>query len=506
MTVTAVPDSNTRDSVAADIDLPEGWALARLSDGLVIDVQPGFACGVNSRGGDGVAHLRPMNVSRDGQIALADVKYVPASEVTGEERLLRRGDVLFNNTNSPELVGKTAWYDLPESRAFSNHMTRVRCHPDALDSRYCALILHHRWQQGYFLSVCNNHVSQASVGRSVLLDTVVPLPPLAEQQRIVEAVEALLAQVNAARQRLARVPAILKRFRQAVLGAACSGRLTEDWRTSKSQAASTEDSDDLPEGWQWSMAGRFYQDARYGTSVKCDRDAANGVPVLRIPNIASGELQLVDVKFAHVPEHELAPLILQEGDLVVCRTNGSLDLIGKTAVVPELPVPHAFASYLIRLRLDRQELTPRYLHVVISSRVGRDHIEVLARTTAGQFNLNLDILRRLPLPLPPLPEQNEIVRRVEALFALADAVERRVAAATVRAERLTQAVLAKAFRGELVPTEAELARRDGRAYEPAEALLRRISEHRLDAERAATGAAKPRLRRGAARSRTRRLL
>jgi type I restriction enzyme S subunit len=74
----------------------------------------------------------------------------------------------------------------------------------------------------------------------------------------------------------------------------------------------------------------------------------------------------------------------------------------------------------------------------------------------------------------PLAEQHEIVRRVEALFQLADAIEKRVAAATARADKLTQAILAKAFRGELVPTEAELARRKGRAYEPASVLLERI--------------------------------
>jgi type I restriction enzyme S subunit len=80
--------------------------------------------------------------------------------------------------------------------------------------------------------------------------------------------------------------------------------------------------------------------------------------------------------------------------------------------------------------------------------------------------------------LPPLAEQHEIVRRVEALFRLADGIEKRVAAATARAEKLTQAILAKAFRGELVPTEAELARREGRSYEPASALLQRIRAER----------------------------
>ena len=83
-------------------------------------------------------------------------------------------------------------------------------------------------------------------------------------------------------------------------------------------------------------------------------------------------------------------------------------------------------------------------------------------------------MRNLPFPLPPLPEQHEIVRRVDALFKLADSIEARVAAATARADKITQAILAKAFRGELVPTEAELARQEGRDYEPASALLARI--------------------------------
>ena len=87
-------------------------------------------------------------------------------------------------------------------------------------------------------------------------------------------------------------------------------------------------------------------------------------------------------------------------------------------------------------------------------------------------------LRFLRVPLAPLEEQTEIDRRVEALFKLAHAIERRVAAATTRADRLTQSILAKAFRGELVPTEAELARREGRDYEPAAVLLERIRSER----------------------------
>jgi type I restriction enzyme, S subunit len=90
--------------------------------------------------------------------------------------------------------------------------------------------LHQQWREGHFEEVCNHHVSQASVGTKTLLETKFLLPPLAEQKRIVAKVEALLERTNAARARLTKVPAIVKRFRQSVLAAACSGQLTADWR------------------------------------------------------------------------------------------------------------------------------------------------------------------------------------------------------------------------------------------------------------------------------------
>ena len=103
----------------------------------------------------------------------------------------------------------------------------------------------------------------------------------------------------------------------------------------------------------------------------------------------------------------------------------------------------------------------------------QDHV-----TGTAQPKLTQAALNRIPVPIPPLPEQHEIVGRVEALFRLADAIEARLTTATARVEKLTQAVVAKAFRGELVPTEAELARAEGRDYEPASALLERVRAER----------------------------
>jgi len=490
-------------------DLPEGWALPRLGDGLLSDIQPGFPCGTHNKDGDGVSHLRPMNVNVSGRIDLSVVKSVPNDAARDADRWLESGDILFNNTNSPELVGKTAYYGLHGRRAFSNHMTRLRVRDDVLDANYCAMALHAHWQAGYFQEVCNNHVSQASISREVLFNTTIPLPPVAEQKRIVDAIQRLTVRADAARERLVEVPAILKRFRQAVLAAACSGRLTEDRRVSDEttqdaltalvesrrclletpgtpvgkrkrpvwdewDAVAIDGPFELPNNWEWINAGAAYSLAGYGTSMKSEQGRSDGVPVLGVPNIASGRLQPEGAKRSSIAAKDLANVLLQTGDIIVCRTNGSLALIGKAAVIPKLPEPHAFASYLIRVRTIRAILLPEYFHLVVSGPVGRDQIEELARSTAGQFNLSLRILGGLKTPLPPLEEQVEIVRRVEALLKLADAIEQRVALASARADKVTQAILAKAFRGELVHTEANLARTEGREYEPADKMLARL--------------------------------
>jgi type I restriction enzyme S subunit len=449
-----------------DSDLPEGWVrtkLPEIADIIMGQSPPGST--YNDRG-EGLPFFQ-------GKADFGTRHPRVRVWCSAPQKIAERGDVLIS-VRAP--VGPTNVAD--RQCAIGRGLAAVR----PLGSVPTEFVLHTLRQCEAELAEQGTGTTFTAISRAHLDAVEVDLPPRAEQERIVAAVEALLATVDRSRERIAKLPAILKRFRQAVLAAACSGRLTADWReahqVSSDQPSALDESPELPEGWEWREAGDYYCDAGYGTSVKCDREAADGFPVLRIPNIASGALDLTDLKYAHVPERQLASLFLQEGDIVVCRTNGSLDLIGKAAVVPSLPQPFSFASYLIRLRLDPEQLLPEYLHICLSSPLGRDHIEKRARTTAGQFNLNLGILREFMAPVPPLAEQDEIVRRVEALFGLAGAIERRVAAAQGRADKLTQAILAKAFRGELVPTEAELARREGRGYEPAAALLARIQAER----------------------------
>jgi type I restriction enzyme S subunit len=155
--------------------------------------------------------------------------------------------------------------------------------------------------------------------------------------------------------------------------------------------------------------------------------------------------------------------------------------VGRCCVVPADLETAIITKHVYRITANQSVVDPYYLmHCLRGDPTVLTQVEVQTR---GQTRpgINGQILKALVVPLPPVDEQREIVRRVEALFALADAVERRVAAARVQTDALPQVILARAFSGRLVATEAELARREGRGYEPASALLERIRRERAEA-------------------------
>jgi type I restriction enzyme, S subunit len=478
-------------------ELPEGWADTVLGK-LVSNIQTGFACGKHSRDGAGVAHLRPMNVSEEGRVVLHDVKYVAASEMDRDERRLTQGDVLFNNTNSPELVGKTGVYVFAEQRAFSNHMTRVRCAPGVLDPSFCALALHHRWQTGYFQAKCNNHVSQASVGRDLLLATEMRLAPVAEQQRIVARVEELFAEVERTKSRLNKVRLILMRLRQSLLASACSGELTQEWREdhpdvqqgfepppsakparrgrrganlSHGDALLVDDEmSDLPATWTYARADHLVEPetvVTYGI-VLPGPEIDGGVPYVRGQDVEDGRLRtdaLRHTTAAIAAKH--ARSALRQGDVLLCIIRNL-----RVAIVPEGIDGANITQGMVRFRPDTSVVHREYLAAYLASPQAQ---EWMKRRYFGMDmpRINVEDARAVPVALPPLQEQLQIVQLLQEAQRAVAQIERAVGAALQAIEALPQAILSKAFSGELVPTEAELARSEHREYESASMLLER---------------------------------
>jgi restriction endonuclease S subunit len=319
--------------------------------------------------------------------------------------------------------------------------------------------------------------------REDILNQPAFLPPVNEQRRIVEKVEALLARVNAARDRLAKVPAILKRFRQAVLAAACSGRLTENSRPDKP--------------WPSTELQRVVKSLDQGWSPKCDIEASPS------PDIW-GVVKTTAIQALMFREHEnkrlppnLKPrpeLEIRSGDLLITRA-GPRARAGVCCLVHSVRPRLMICDKVYRFRADVRHIVPEFLVLALNAPAVLEAIEAMKTGISDSgVNLTMEKFLALTVPVPGVAEQREIVKRVDAVFRVTDVIENRVAAATARAKNLITGVLAKAFRGALVPTDAELARQEGRDYEPASVLLERIQRERERATHEASGDSRRRRR------------
>lgn len=162
-----------------------------------LKIQNGFPCGKWNDKGVGILHLRPFNISNCGQIDLASTKFVETDKKL-DNYLLREGDVIFNNTNSEELVGKTAYWDRDEQSVLSNHMTILRVlERDALDPQFLAFFLLEIWFERHFEAICRRHVNQASVNTDRL--GALELPPFeaSEQKKIAHVLSTLRRAIEA---------------------------------------------------------------------------------------------------------------------------------------------------------------------------------------------------------------------------------------------------------------------------------------------------------------------
>ncbi len=325
----------------------------------------------------------------------------------------------------------------------------------------------------------------------------IPIPPHNEQRRIVVKLEKLLTKVDACKERLEKIPIILKRFRQSVLAAACSGRLTADWREKNPDIVSVnevldniqkrrlnlasslrekkriediyscqekEDSDLLPISWKYVGLDKLCESFQYGTSRKSE--SSGKVAVLRMGNIQNGEINWDDLIYTS-HEEEIEKYRLEPGDVLFNRTN-SPELVGKTSIYRGKP-PAIFAGYLIRIN-NFKELNSEYLNYCLNSSYAKEYCLRVKTDGVHQSNINAQKLAKFEVPFCSAQEQQEIVRRVEALFKVAEQIEERYKKAKAYVDRLTQSILAKAFRGELVPQDPN--------DEPASVLLERIREER----------------------------
>ena len=332
------------------------------------------------------------------------------------------------------------------------------------------------------------------------------IPPLADQTRIAQKLDELLAQVDTLKARIDAIPALLKRFRQSVLAAAVSGRLTEDWRTlsnavliddyieevrlkridawkssqensqRKSQykeadALLDEAFPELPANWRYCSVSEVSSRVTYGLTVRPSYVEV-GAPVISAKEIKTG---LVDYENAN--KISFTDYALQREK---CKIFQDDILFGKTGTIGSVARADREISCCSsqNIAVISPLINAKFLEIVFRSSLIQKLAIQNIKTTAIP-DLQLGIISRFPIPLCCGKEQTEIVRRVEQLFAFADQLEAKVASAKSRIDQLTQSILAKAFRGELVPQDP--------SDEPASVLLERIKTQRAAAPKAKRG-------------------
>ena len=306
------------------------------------------------------------------------------------------------------------------------------------------------------------------VTKGVFDSTAVELPPLPEQRRIAVRLDEIEMASTTVVAHLASARSIVQRFRTAVVAAACSGRLTADWRQDDSNSTL-----DVPRSWRRATLGELTDSIRGGSSEVPTVDIT-AFPVLRSSSVRPSSVDYDDVRYLSREQSQKAANFVQDGDLLITRLNGNIEYVGNAALVGGLDGRRVqYPDRLFRLRLKEPAHAP-FVELFLASPRARAQVRAVSRSAAGHQRISIADLKGFSIELPPLNEQHEIVRRVNATLAAAAHITDRVDQTATALERVFDACLAKAFRGELVPTEAALAEQAGRDFESAGELLARM--------------------------------
>jgi type I restriction enzyme, S subunit len=465
-------------------ELPKGWCEAEV--GSVLKLINGFAFKPSHWGKVGLPIIRIQNLNNP------DALFNHCDDAIPEKVRVRNGDLLFAWSGTPGTSfgahlwkGGDAW--------LNQHIFRVEFDSQLFDKPFLRYAINQNLD--LYISQAHGGAGLAHITKGMFEGSTLRLAPLPEQRRIVAKLETLLGKVDACQQRLAKIPVLLKRFRQSVLAAACSGRLTADWREESEcsedagallermkverrersaaengkrkyrepDPVADEDLPTVPETWRWTNFDHCAWEITVGhVGPMKDRYVEEGVTFLRSQNVKP--LRFVTDGLVRIPADfhvQLSKSELLGGEILVVRSGANTG----DCCVFRRNLGAANCSDLVITR-PLSGLCSEFGALYVNSSAGQALL-TQNQTGIAQPHFNIGAMRVKAFPLPPLAEQHEIVRRVEGLFALADQIEARFTKARAYVDKLTPSLLARAFAGKLVPQDP--------TDESAKELLNRIN-------------------------------
>lgn len=296
----------------------------------------------------------------------------------------------------------------------------------------------------------DNQIHSMSAGTTVdtytiinAKNTIIPLPPLSEQQRIVERIEELFAKLDEAKERLQEVADSFAVRKAAILHKAFTGELTKQWRRENGVS---------DESWEEKTIGEICSSLKYGTSKKSSDDGE--VVVLRMGNLQNGEIDWSNLAYTS-DEEDIKKYLLKSGDVLFNRTN-SPELVGKTSIYRG-EIPAIYAGYLIKLDYEKNIVVGDYLNYYLNSSKAKEYYMQVKTDGVSQSNINAKKIGEFEIPLPTLSEQHEIVRLIDDLLARERSAQQATEQALASIDLMKKSILARAFRGELGTNKASEA-------------------------------------------------
>jgi len=405
--------------------LPKGWRWEKIED-HISDYQSGLARGEKSMQ-EGYPHLRMNNISNNLKLDLTLLWHIPANEGEVKSYCLQRGDILFNNTNSPELVGKSCLFNIDgnEIFLFSNHLTRIRT-KKSLDSRYLVYWINALWRRRYFENNCDIWVNQAAVRVEDLLFPIeIPLPPTTDDQ---------IAIANELERRMADI----EKIRQAALFqkesiTAIQGAILRD-------AFPYKEGDKLPGGWRW---------AKIRTEIESDIAVLNKgsysgenicyIDITSVDNIMKKISGRKEIRINDAPSR--AKYILKENDIIVSTVRPNLNSV---ALIDKTHNGHICSSGFCVLRLKRTHYAPYFFYYLISPYF----VETVSKMVQGAMYpaISDDDVKDFKIPLPlDLEGQATIADQLEQKMAEVGKMRRAVNRKVEAVEALPGAFLHDVF-------------------------------------------------------------
>ena len=409
-------------------ELPKGWKEVKLSD--LAEIQSG---GTPSR--SNTAYWNG-NIP---WVKISDIKgkYVTETEefiteeglMNSSAKMFERGTILFSIFAT---IGKVAILDID---ATTNQALVGLKNNELVDKSFLVYALTELSER---ISNLGKGVAQKNINISILKDVRIPLPPLTEQKQIAEKLDKLFDQIETIKEASNKIPELLKNFRQQVLTYAVTGKLTKEWRKERQL-----------DKWHTELAKDCCEKVQSGGTPKGGQFALSGIPFLKVYNIVGNKIDF-ESEPQYVSEEiqnsQIKKSITYPGDVIMNIVGPPLN---KVSIIPDT-YKEWNINQAITLFRPKEYLNNQYLYYFFCEGASVNSVLDKTRGVVGQVNISLSQCREFAISIPPMEEQLEIVKRVQILFDILDDVERRYNTLCEKLDKLPQALLCKAFKGELI--------------------------------------------------------